>query len=509
VPPPPPSREAELSRRLEERDRQVETSNQRLAALEKENALLREKIDALVRRLFGAKSEQLDPAQLLLLLQGMEEPPGKAPEPAAEEAPRRAKAPSPPRERGPRAPEHLPVIEEVIEPERVKAAPQEWRRIGEEVSERLDYEPARFLRLRTVRPRYVRRGELDARPIVAPLPESILERGIVAPGLLAQIVVSKYCDHLPLYRQESIYWTRHRVWLPRQTLAEWVGLAAQWLQPIYREIGRDVLGQGDVQIDETPIRYLAPGEGKSRLGYLWACGVPQGDGLFHWETSRAAACLDHLLPVDFRGTVQCDGYEAYDAFARRRSQTIVLAGCMAHVRRKFYDAREQAPQVAGWLLKQFAHLDHLEAQLRQARAGPDWRAAQRANLSRMVLARLQRALERLKSKHRYLPQSQMGKAIDYALRQWPALHIFLEDGRLEIGRVEDRRGGRRQEGVAVSGGFHQSTGASFSSVAPFPVPAPRTGRADFPHPALISEFPAFAFDWSSRLRGSLYRPSLS
>ena len=86
----------------------------------------------------------------------------------------------------------------------------------EEVSERLDYEPARFLRRRTVRPKYVPRGVLDAVPIVAVLPESLLERSLVAPGLLAQIVVSKYCDHLPLYRQESIYWTRHQVWLPRQ-----------------------------------------------------------------------------------------------------------------------------------------------------------------------------------------------------------------------------------------------------------------------------------------------------
>ena len=120
---------------------------ERIARLETENALLRQKIDLLVRKLFGAKSEQLDPAQLLLLLQGMDEP-GKAPEPVAAEAPRRSTGQSPPRERGPRCPSHLPVIEEVIVPEPVKVAPQDWRRIGEEVSERLDYEPARFLRRR-------------------------------------------------------------------------------------------------------------------------------------------------------------------------------------------------------------------------------------------------------------------------------------------------------------------------------------------------------------------------
>ena len=173
----------------------------RIATLERENALLREKIDLLVRKLFGAKSERLDPAQLLLLLQGMDEDErGNAPEPVVAEAARRSTAPSPPRERGPRVPEHLPVIEEVIEPEPVKLAPEQWRRIGEEVSERLDYEPGRFLCRRTVRPKYVRRGVLDAVPIVAPLPEALLERSIVAPGLLAHILVSKYCDHLPLYR---------------------------------------------------------------------------------------------------------------------------------------------------------------------------------------------------------------------------------------------------------------------------------------------------------------------
>ena len=197
---------------------------ERLAFLEKENALLREKIDALARRLFGVKSEKLDPAQLLLLLQGLDEP-GKAPEPVGAEAPRRSQVPSPPRSRAPRLPEHLPVIEEVIEPEPVKAARQDWRRIGEEVTEKLDYEPARFLRRRTVRPKYVRRGLLDAVPVIAPLPPAILERSIVAPGLLAQIVVAKYCDHLPLYRGESIYRSRHQAWLPRQTMQAWNGWA--------------------------------------------------------------------------------------------------------------------------------------------------------------------------------------------------------------------------------------------------------------------------------------------
>lgn len=405
----------------------------RNADLEKENALLRQKIDLLVRKLFGTSSEKLDPAQLMLLLQDVEQSPGKAPEPVVMEAPRRSTVPSPPStKRTPRLPEHLPVIEEVIDPAPVKAHPEVWRRIGEEVSERLDYEPARFLRRRIVRPKYVRRGAIDVVPLVAPLPDSLLERSLVTPGLLAQIVVAKYCDHLPLYRQESIYWTRHQVWLPRQTMAEWVALAAEWLTPIYHQIRADVLGCGYVQVDETPIRYLAPGHGRTKLGYLWTCSDPRGDVIFHWETSRAATCLEKIIPVNFCGTLQCDGYEAYDCFARRRGDQIVLAGCLAHVRRKFCEALEQSPKVAGWILRHLQHLYALESQLRQSRAGPKLRAAERERTSRPVLKRLHRALLRLKLKRRFLPRSLMGRAIDYALAQWLALLVFLGDGRLEI-----------------------------------------------------------------------------
>lgn len=404
---------------------------ERIVALEKENALLREKLDALARRLFGVKSEKLDSGQLHLLLQGLDEP-GKAPEPVGAEAPRRSKVPSPPRSRTPRIPEHLPVIEEVLVPKQVEVAPQDWRKIGEEVTERLDYEPARFLRRRTVRPKYVQRGLLDAVPVIAPLPPALLERSIVAPGLLAQIAVAKYCDHHPLYRQQSIYWTRHQVWLPRQTMAEWMGLAADWLKPIYEHIRTEVLNSGYVQVDETPIRYLEPGHGRTKLGYLWTCHAPRGDVVFHWRTSRAASCLNNIIPVDFTGTIQCDGYEAYDCFAKGRGTKIALAGCLAHVRRKFYEAKETAPKVAGWFLCQFKHLYDLEAHLRQSRAGPRRRQAERASLSRPVLARLHRALVRLKTVRHYLPQSLMGKAIDYALNQWPSLQLFLEDGRLEI-----------------------------------------------------------------------------
>src|SRR5262249_25468418 len=152
------------------------------------------------------------------------------------------------------------------------------------------------------------------------------------------------CDHLPLYRLEQIFQQRHGLNLPRQTMARWVGLAADWLKPIYDHIRTGVLADGYVQIDETPIEYLEPGHGQTKLGYLGASGRPGGDVFYSWHTSRAAECLNSILPADFKGTVQCDGYSGYRSFAGSRNGAIVLAGCWAHMRRKFYDAREQSPK---------------------------------------------------------------------------------------------------------------------------------------------------------------------
>jgi transposase len=250
--------------------------------------------------------------------------------------------------------------------------------------------------------------------------------------LLAQILVSKYCDHVPLYRQESIYWSRHQVWLPRQTMAMWVGMAADWLRLIYEEIGQGVLSGGYVQVDETPIRYLCPGHGKTKLGYLWTCHRPGGDTIFSWHTSRAASCLEKIIPVKFDGHIQCDGYTGYDAFARTRPQQIRLAGCWAHVRRRFFDSKDQAPREAALVLHLMQSLYRTEEKLRQARAGPTVRALTRGLESRPIIERLHRALLLWKTKRRFLPRSNMGKAIDYALEQWSSLLLYLDDGRLEI-----------------------------------------------------------------------------
>ena len=399
-----------------------------LNELRRENALLRQKIDLLVKRVFGSSSEQLGKNQLELLMQL----PASATVEAIGAAPEKERAGRSRKERTTRLPENLPVVEEVLDPEAVKAQPEQWRCIGQEISEQLDYEPGRFLRRRVVRRKYVHKTNPDFAPIIAALPERLLDRSLPAPGLLAHIVVGKYCDHLPLYRQEQIYRQRHGVHLPRQSLTRWVELASDWLKPIYEQIRTGVMGGGYVQVDETPVDYLEPGNGKTRQGYLWTCSRPDGDVFYRWETSRAAVCLDNLIPVDFNGTVQCDGYSAYRAFANTRSGAIELAGCWAHVRRKFHEALEQSPKTAGWVMRQIQHLYRVEARLREQRAGPKLREAVRAHESRPIVKQLERAFIRLKSSGRFLPQSLLGIAMDYALGQWQTLDVYLTDGRVEI-----------------------------------------------------------------------------
>lgn len=417
-------REAELTQQLEQ-------ALQLIAALRRENQLLREKVHLLVRRVFGASSEKMDAAQLQLLLSGAElvEP---AAEQRAETPPPKQQAPAPRKAKTPRLPETLPVVEEVIDPEPVKAAPEQFRQIGQEVSEQLDYEPARYFRRRVVRRTYVSKTEPEKAPLTAPLPPTLQERCIATPALLAHMLVSKYCDHLPLYRQEQIMARRYGINLPRQTLARWVELAAEWLTPVYRQIKTGVMAGGYVQLDETPINYLEPGAGRTLQGYLWAGSRPGGDVFFDWHASRAGECLDSVVPVDFQGTVQCDGYAGYNRLVGRPHRAIKLANCWAHVRRKYNDALEASPRTAGWLIKQIQLLYRIESRLREQKAGPALRQAVRVSQSQPIVERIKKACTRLVRNKRFLPKSAMANALEYTLAQMPGLAVYLEDGRIEI-----------------------------------------------------------------------------
>lgn len=403
-----------------------------IAVLREENALLGKKVDFLIRRIFGSSSEKISKDQLELLLSG-EEPASEEAGDLTEEVDSKDHESKAKAKRGPRGkarwPEDLPVVVEVIEPEEVKENPGKWRKIGEERTERLDFQRAYFVRQVTVRPKYVEIDLPEAAPIIADLPPNLQDRCTAAPGLLAQILVAKYCDHLPLYRQEKIYYQRHDIWLPRQNMATWIELCAFWLEPIYQLLRLQVFGDGYAQVDETAIRYLEPGIGKCGHGYLWTACRPGEGVVFHWETSRGAQCLDNIIPVDFRGTVQCDGYSAYGAFAARR-EGIELVACLAHIRREIYEARDQAPIVAGFLLRQIRNLYGIERRLRNLHAGPVLRQAVRAAESRPIFTRIQKVMTAFRS--RYFPKSALGKALTYALAQWPRMERWLDDGRLEI-----------------------------------------------------------------------------
>jgi len=235
---------------------------------------------------------------------------------------------------------------------------------------------------------------------------------------------------LPFYRQEQIFGRRHGVFIARQQMVQWTEQSVRLLCGITHELKKQLQASSYAQVDETPVRYQDPERpGRCGQGFLWTGLVPGQCVVYEWHASRAARCLDSFLGQAFAGKLQCDGYSAYPAFAKGKTE-IKLFGCWAHARRGFFEAKEQAPVVGGWILKQIGWLYRWEEQLRQSRAGPGLRQAVRAAHHRMVVQRLQRALNKLQS--RYLPQSPMGQAIGYALNQWPTLERYLEHGEVEI-----------------------------------------------------------------------------
>jgi transposase len=405
----------------------------KVAELASHNRILAAKIKFLLGRMFGSKSEKHDARQLELLLEGLaagkpEEPPPPPP-------------PSPPKPRAPREhksrlPADLPTEDVVIEPEAVKQDPGAWRLIGEEVTEELDVEPARYFRRRIVRRKYASKLDRAQPPLVAPLPPRVVEGGYASPGLLADILVKKYVDHLPLHRQSQILKARHGIDLSRKTMADWVGICADWLAPVVAHVRDDVLADGYVQVDETPVKYCLREGGGSGQGYLWTYNRPGGGVFFEWHTGRSAGCLEGALD-GYGGFVQCDGYAAYATFARLRAERIAqggeaapieLACCWAHVRRKFDEALAECPKLAGWFVDQIGLLYAVEKRVRGL--APVLRQAARAAESAHVAARLGKALRLKLAALR--PKSAVGRAVAYALSLWPKLQVFLKDGRVEI-----------------------------------------------------------------------------
>lgn len=417
----------ELRKQVADLTTLLHAQSTQLAALQTENKLLRQKNQLLLQRMFGRKSERLDALQMELLLGELarQEALSKAVPPPDEDPPH-PRGPRGPRT--PRLPEDLPTEEVVLDPDEVQRDPSAYRCIGQDVTEELDVTPAQYVRRLYIRPKYVALADRRRPPIQAAMPPRLIEGGYASAGLLADIATRKYVDHLPLYRQEQILKNRHGIALPRQTMSDWMMEVADWLGPVSRHIRDELRASGYLQVDETPVRYCQAEGGGSAQGYFWVYHDPGSrQVLYEWHTSRAAKCLDAMCSK-FQGTLQSDGYIAYESFAKDRAD-IELAGCWAHARRKFHEARNQNPKLAGWFLHQIGLLYRLETQLRESGAPATVREAARACESRMILDRIGRAL-RVKLPGS-LPQSLMGGAIAYALGQWDRLTLFCSDGRVE------------------------------------------------------------------------------
>jgi transposase len=441
-----------MTRREAELTAALAASQQQIRELKQENALLKQKIDALVHRIFGASSEKINPDQLDLFMAGAgaaplqpgaDDPVAADGTPAAGDALTKIPedhpvASGPKKARRPRLPEHLPIVREVIDPDAVLANPAAFRFVNEVITEQLDFVRGRFQRRHIVRRQFVPIANPDAAPIIAPL-AILQERCLAAPALLANIITAKYCDALPLYRQEQIFKTRYNILLPRQTMARWMAMIAFWLTGIWKEIQKEVLADGYVECDETEIKYLDPGHGKTRRGYLWVLHRPGGDTVFHWFTSRALTCLEAIIPADWMGLIGCDRYVCYNSYAVKRNEAahgpgfaIELASCLAHLRRGFIESINEAPIRAGWIIRQIAHLYQLENQLRQSKARPILRQAARAARAGPILRRLEKAIHLFQASGRHLPKSGFGKALSYARNALGGMKAYLNDGRVEI-----------------------------------------------------------------------------
>ena len=325
------------------------------------------------------------------------------------------------RDSQPRIPDHLEVVREEIIPEQVQADPDAWERIGEEITEELDIEPTRFIKRVIVRPKYVRRGVVDRKPVIAKLPPRIMPGGIPSAGLLAFIIVSKYADHLPLYRLEKIFGQRYRVPVRRQRMCDWIGkVVDNWLSLIYRSIRQGLFESDYIQMDETPIRYLDnERKGKSHRGYFWVFGNPKGNVCFDWQLGRGRAAAESILK-DFSGELlQSDGYAVYDSIAT--DTDIIQIGCWAHARRRFFKALRQEQLEAARYVLLIRKLYHIEGSLPEE---PEEILVRRNKESRPILDEIYEQLQRDRQVIR--AGSALAEAINYTLCQWAKLTVYLD-----------------------------------------------------------------------------------
>ena len=456
----------------------IDTLKRMLVSREETIARLLAEISRLKRWQYGRSSERMAEltGQLQLALSDGSLPQqdavaAPAPEPVRDE-PVDTKAPVVPlRRRSREFPAHL--LREVVEHKPQDCDCPECggllRKLGEDASEMLDYVPGYFRVIRHVRPRLS--CSRCAKVVQEAAPSRPIARGMAAAGLLAQVVVAKYADHMPLYRQAGIY-LRAGIELDRATLASWVRECAALLQPLADAVGRYVREAQKIHTDDTPVPVLEPGRGKTRTARLWTYvrdDRPAG--------SRAPPAVWYQYSPDrkgerprthlqgWSGILQADAYSGYDALYR--DGTIIEAACWAHVRRKFYDLYElERSPVAQEALSRIAALYAIEREVRGRK--PEVRQSVRMTRALPLAGALKDWLEHTLAQ--VSVKSGLGKAIRYALGNWPALVRYCEDGRIEIDNNTAERSirplvlGRRNYLFAGSDGGGQSAAVIYSLI---------------------------------------------
>ena len=387
-------------------------------------------IAKLRRMQFGRSSEQMNEmlGQLELSLEELETLRAETPaEPAAPGDTREAPPPRKP------LPEHLPrdIEEHLPSACDCPACGGTLKKLGETVSEMLEYVPASFRVIRHVRPKFacsrcdtIVQADAPARPIA---------RGLAGAGLLAHVLVAKYCDHLPLYRQSAIY-AREGVELERSTLADWVGQCNALLRPLVEALRKHVLSATKLHADDTPVPVLSPGEGQTRTGRLWTYvrddrpagdETPPGVWFAYSPNRRGEHPQRHLAP--FKGVLQADAFAGFAPLYL--GGAIQEAACWAHVRRKFYDLHKaQASPLAAEALKQIGMLYTVEESIRGK--PPELRRAERQARAGPILVALRAWLDA--TLKQLSQKSALAEAIRYALARWEALVRYSNDGRIEI-----------------------------------------------------------------------------
>ena len=391
-----------------------------------------ERLQSIIKKLqraqFGRRSERLDPDQLALALEDLDADIARIRESRPNIHPPLAR----PSHRKP-LPDHLPREDVRLDIEEAHCAccGGALHLIGESVSEMLDWVPAQLRVIRTVRPKYACRTCETVVQVAAP--ERLIAGGLAKPALLAQVLVSKYCDHTPLYRQSQIF-ARHGVDLARSTLAGWVGGACWWLEALHERLVKNVFASNHLFADDTPVPVLDPGRGRTKTGRLWVyareprpwAGPEPPAAVYLFAPDRKAERpVSHLQ--HFKGVLHVDGYAGFEQLAA--SGDIVLAACWAHTRRKFYDVVEATGSpVATEALRRIGEIYAVEGDVRGQ--SPALRLVARLHRSTPVVAAFRAWLE-AQLQH-ISGRSTLAEAIRYALSRWTGLTRFLSDGRVEL-----------------------------------------------------------------------------